>query len=118
MSAEIDEYLSLRFQDIRKKPKCHGRTHGRTDGRTDNVKTIYPTTNKVCGGIKNEVTVQFNGWIKKLSHVENRLCLIPREIMLQMTILKPHLQEPVALIKTFKWFYFCHESIGQTARQN
>ena len=27
------------------------------------------------------------------------LCLIPREIILQMTILKPHLQEPVALIK-------------------
>ena len=22
----------------------------RTDGRMDNVKTVYPTTNKVCGG--------------------------------------------------------------------
>ena len=31
VSAEIDEYPSLRFQDIKKK-KCHGRTHGRTDG--------------------------------------------------------------------------------------
>ena len=28
------------------------RMDGRTDGRTDNVKTVYPTTNKVCGGIK------------------------------------------------------------------
>ena len=27
MSAEIDEYPSLRFQDIRKNPKCQGRTH-------------------------------------------------------------------------------------------
>ena len=26
-------------------------TGGRTDGRTDNVKTVYPTTNKVFGGI-------------------------------------------------------------------
>ena len=34
--AEVDEYPSLRFQDIRKKPKCHG--------RTDNVKIVYPTT--------------------------------------------------------------------------
>ena len=48
VSAEIDEYPSLRFQDIRKKPKCHGRTHG----WTDNVKTVYPTTNKVCGEYK------------------------------------------------------------------
>ena len=31
-SAEIDEYPSLCFQDIRKKPKCHGRTDGGTDG--------------------------------------------------------------------------------------
>ena len=46
VSAEIDEYPSLRSQDIRKKTKCHGRAHG----RMDNVKTVYPTTNKVCGG--------------------------------------------------------------------
>ena len=26
-------------------------TDGRTDGRTDNVKTVYPPTNTVCGGI-------------------------------------------------------------------
>ena len=27
-----------------------GRTESRKDGRTDNVKTVYPTTSKVCGG--------------------------------------------------------------------
>ena len=58
MSAEIDEYPSLRFQDIRKKPKCHGRM----DGQTDNMKTVYPTTNKVCGGYNNNaVGDQANG---------------------------------------------------------
>ena len=46
VSAEIDENPSLRFQDIWKKPKCRGWTHG----RIDNVKTVYPTTNKVCMG--------------------------------------------------------------------
>ena len=50
ISAETDECPSLRFQDIRKKTKCHGRTNSWTDRRTDNVKTVYPTTNKVCGG--------------------------------------------------------------------
>ena len=48
VSAEIDEYPSLRFQDIREKKSV---TDGHADGRTDNVKTVYPTTNKVCGGI-------------------------------------------------------------------
>ena len=43
------------------------------------------------------------------------ICLIPREILfLQMTILKPYLQEPVALIKDI---YCCHESTGQPAKQ-
>ena len=49
MSAEIDEYPSLRFQDIRKKPKV---TDVHTNGRP---------YHKVCvgwggGGIKNSVT--------------------------------------------------------------
>ena len=33
--AKTDEYPSLRFQDIRNKPKCHGQTHGRTDGQRE-----------------------------------------------------------------------------------
>ena len=35
MSAEIDEYPSLRFQDIRKN-QHRGRTHGWTDGQREN----------------------------------------------------------------------------------
>ena len=38
-----DEFQSLPFQDIKEKPKHHG--------RMDNVKTEYPQTNIVCGGI-------------------------------------------------------------------
>ena len=48
---------------IRKKTKVSRtdtRTDGQTDGRTDNVKTVYPTTNKVCGGI-----IRRNGWHKR-----------------------------------------------------
>ena len=48
VSAETDEYPSLRFQDIRKNKVS------RTDTRTDNVKTVYPSTNKVCGGYNNK----------------------------------------------------------------
>ena len=55
VSAEIDEYPSLRFQDIRKKKQqqrvTDGHTDGRTDGRMDNVKTVYPTHTKFAGGI-------------------------------------------------------------------
>ena len=28
---------------------------GRSVGRSDNVKTVYPPTNTVCGGIKNKL---------------------------------------------------------------
>ena len=38
-----DEFQSLPFQDTKEKPKSHG--------RMDNVKTEYPPTNIVCGGI-------------------------------------------------------------------
>ena len=53
MFARFDENPAMTLQDI-KETKRYGRTHartdGQTDGRTDNVKTVYPTTNKVCGG--------------------------------------------------------------------
>ena len=45
MFARFDENPAMTLQVI-KKTKV---TDGRTDGRTD-VKTVYPTTNKVCGG--------------------------------------------------------------------
>ena len=47
--AKFDENPAITLQVI-KKTKRYGRTDGRTHGRTDNVKTVYPTTNKVCGG--------------------------------------------------------------------
>ena len=60
MFARFDENPAMTLQDI-KETKRYGRTDGRTDGRThgrthtrtDNVKTVYPTTNKVCGGYNN-----------------------------------------------------------------
>ena len=36
---------------LRKQKVMDERTDGQTDGRTDNVKTVYPPTNTVCGGI-------------------------------------------------------------------
>ena len=51
---KIQQFL---FKLLRKQNVTDGRTHARTDGwtdgRTDNVKTVYPTTNKVCGGYKD-----------------------------------------------------------------
>ena len=57
MFARFDENPVMTLQDI-KETKRYGRTDGRTDARTDgrtdartdNMKTVYPTTNKVCGG--------------------------------------------------------------------
>ena len=57
VSAEIDEYPSLRFQDIRKNQSV---TDRHNDGWTDHMKTVYPTTNKVCGGY-NEIALQVYG---------------------------------------------------------
>ena len=54
--ARFDENPAMTLQVIKKTKRL--RTDGRTDAhtdarthaRTDNVKTVYPTTNKVCGG--------------------------------------------------------------------
>ena len=58
--AKFDEILSMILQDI-KETKRYGYTvglsFGRTEGRTDNVKTVYPPTNIVCGGI-----ITMMGW--------------------------------------------------------
>ena len=50
MFAKFDKILSMILQDI-KKTKRYGHTVGRSFGRSDNVKTVYPSTNIVCGGI-------------------------------------------------------------------
>ena len=48
--AKFDEIPSMILQDI-KETKRYGHTVGRSFGRTDNVKTVYPPTNIVCGGL-------------------------------------------------------------------
>ena len=56
----FDENPATTLQVIKKTKRygrTEGRTHGRTDGRTDNVKTVYPTTNKVCGGYKERLPI-------------------------------------------------------------
>ena len=57
--AKFDEIPSMILEVI-KETKRFGHTVGRTDGLSDNVKTVYPRTNTVCGGIikakfKNEM---------------------------------------------------------------
>ena len=61
VSAEIDEYPSQRFQDIREKPvsRTDTWTDRWTGGRTDNVKTVHPTTNKVCEGYNKKYQKHF-----------------------------------------------------------
>ena len=56
MFARFDENPAMTLEDIketkrngRTDARTHSRTHTRTDARTD-VKTVYPATNKVCGG--------------------------------------------------------------------
>ena len=50
MFASIDENPAMTLQDI-KETKRYRQTHT----RMDNVKTVYPATNKVCGGYNNRV---------------------------------------------------------------
>ena len=86
--AKFDENPAITLQVIKKTKRygwMHARTDGRTDrrtdrqrensiphhkqslrgvhGRTDNVKTVYPTTNKVCGGYKYAIHSLCHRWI-------------------------------------------------------
>ena len=49
--AKFDEIPSMILEVI-KETKRYGHTFGRSFVRSDNVKTVYPPTNTVCGGIK------------------------------------------------------------------
>ena len=57
--AKFDEIPSMILQDI-KETKRYGHTDGRSFVRSDNVKTVYPPTNKVCGGYKYSIPKQSN----------------------------------------------------------
>ena len=59
--AKFDEIPSMILQDIKETKRyghTDGRSFGRSVGRSDNLKTVYPPTNKVCGGY-NYVSNQF-----------------------------------------------------------
>ena len=52
--AKFDEVPSMILQDIKETKRYGhtvGRSVGRSEGLSDNVKTVYPPTNTVCGGI-------------------------------------------------------------------
>ena len=55
--AKFDEILSMILQDITE-TKRYGHTVGRSDRLSDNVKTVYPPTNTVCGGIKMSLVLR------------------------------------------------------------
>ena len=57
MFARFDENPAMTLQVIKKTKR-----YGRTDARTDNVKTVYPTTNKVCGGYKDNISLMLYGY--------------------------------------------------------
>ena len=67
MSAKFDEFPSLPFQDIKEKPKCHGRTDGKTDGQRENS---IPPTNIVCGGGGGGINIQSFMKCLKLEHIK------------------------------------------------
>ena len=71
MFARFDENPANTLQDIKKNKTL--RTDRRTIGRRDNVKTVYPTTNKVCGGYKN---YEVNSHIPVLDIAKNKSALI------------------------------------------
>ena len=50
MSAKSDEFPSLPFQDIKEKPKRHGRTDGQTERRTDGLCENSILPHKHSGG--------------------------------------------------------------------
>ena len=74
MFARFDENPAMTFQDI-KITKRYGRTDGRTEGHTHaraharmhgQRKNSIPTTNKVCGGYKEEWADTFDPIIRCL----------------------------------------------------
>ena len=70
--AKFDENPAVTLQVIKKTKR-----YGRTDTRTDNVKTVYPTTNKVCWGYNNILSIMNNkGWhsLQILNDGHSALC--------------------------------------------
>ena len=73
MFARFDENQAKTLEVIKKTKRS-----GRTDARTDNVKTVYPTTNKVCGGYNKKKS--FSGPPSSVSNAQMPLiCLFFRK---------------------------------------
>ena len=75
MFAKFDEIPSMILQDI-KETKHYGHTFGRSVGWSkDNVKTVYPPTNKVCGGYNNDgpMSLTLHTRFKCLSGLEQKI---------------------------------------------
>ena len=73
MFARFDENPAMTLQVI-KKTKRYGRMDRRTHARTDNVKTVYPTTNKVCGGYNKKF--ECLSYRKKTLKLSNKLTFL------------------------------------------
>ena len=72
---KFDEIPSMILQDI-KEIKRYGDTVRRLFGRMDNLKTVYPPTNIVCGGYKNQrtngpVNAHLIPWPCKAQNIQN-----------------------------------------------
>ena len=71
--AKFDEIPSMILQDI-KETKRYGHTDGRSVsrsvGRSDNVKTVYPPTNKVCGGYNKRLLSKEKKSEKKCAYLQ------------------------------------------------
>ena len=73
MFARFDENPAMTLQDIKETKR-----YGRTDTRTDNVKTVYPTTNKVCRGYKNMLVISEieHKWVSCVNVQMKRLTIL------------------------------------------
>ena len=79
MSAKFDEFPSLPFQDIKEKPKRHGRTDGKTDGQREN--SIPPHKHSLRGGINMGTPGKFN-MLKDTGSFQLKLCEITPKMLL------------------------------------
>ena len=54
--AKFDEIPSMILQDIKGKKRFGHQSDRRSEGWTGNLKTVYPSTNTVCGGVQGWYT--------------------------------------------------------------
>ena len=72
--AKFNEIPSMILQDIKERKR-----YGHTVDRSDNLKTVYPPTNTVCGGYKDNFDPIF-GYAIKLFLGKGPLIFTPRRL--------------------------------------